>query len=176
MADGPVFSSVSVRLRAYARRADDPSAPALFRWINSPTETSSEAELVEAQVSPPLARFLLALDRKLDQLAAMHSGASVREEYPLRLEVLEISGSGLAFRTEEHFDEGEILEVVLVLSDAPPRMVAATGRVAGSGPDRLHRLDFTTIRENDLETVVRFVFQEEREQIRRGKGTRTARL
>lgn len=169
MAGRPAYSRVNVRLRAHARRSDDPAKPAIFRWTDRPAAAMTEMELAEAQVPQPLARFLMALDSKLDMLIGMQGGASVREDYPLRLEVRDISGSGLGFQAADHFNEGEVLEVVLVLSDAPPRYVAATGRVVGSGPDGLARFEFTTIREDDRETVVQFVFQEEREQIRRSK-------
>lgn len=169
MDDRRAFASVNARLRAHARRSDDPATPAMLHWATEPSVTPPEAELIEAQVPQPLIKYLAALERKLDLLISLQSGSSLREEYPLSLDVREISGAGMSFKAEEHFNEGDVLEVVLNLSDAPPQRAAATGKVVGSDSGGLCRFEFTTIRETDLEAVVKFVFQEEREQIRRLK-------
>jgi c-di-GMP-binding flagellar brake protein YcgR len=64
------------------------------------------------------------------------------------------------------------LEVVLMLSQFPLRMAGAIGRVIRAEPDQgrtLYALDFTRIRERDLETIVQFVFQSQRDELREKK-------
>ncbi|MEF2144430.1 MAG: PilZ domain-containing protein [Desulfovibrionaceae bacterium] len=163
------YARVNARIRARARRTDDPYSPALFRWHEGGTVVPGETELKEAGLPQVLVRYLAALNTKLDALVAAQSRDVLREEYPLRFDVRDISGAGLAFRTEDPMEKGAAFEVVLSLSDSPPLMASAKGKVVEQENSGLWRFEFTNIRDTDLEYVIQFVFQEEREQIRRSK-------
>jgi hypothetical protein len=165
------FSWIDARLRANARRQDSATDLPQYRWSTFAEDRPTDAELHEAQVPQQLVRFLNTLNRKLDLLLALQGQASVLEDYPLQLDVLRISGAGAVFRSQENFQNGDALEIVFTLCDSPLQTAAAVGTVNRISREGHVHFAFSNIRENDLEKVVQFVFQEEREQIRRNKWT-----
>lgn len=169
MTDRRAFSRVKARLRACARPLRKADSSAMYRWSAAHVERPTEKELLEGQVPHTLIRFLTALDQKLDMLLALQGQDQIFQEYPYRLEIRDISGGGVIFYSDENFAKGDVLEIVITLCDAPLQTAAAVGRIVECGPEQEYHFVFTNIREHDLERVVQFVFQEEREQIRREK-------
>jgi c-di-GMP-binding flagellar brake protein YcgR len=98
---------------------------------------------------------------------------SLQEDFPIRAEVVEISGAGLKFVSKERFDEEQALELAIILSQFPLRVVGAVGYVLRLESVRnipIYVVTFTNIRDLDRENIVQFVFQEQREQIRERKN------
>ena len=172
MADAPPqeekrsFTRVPTRIRGMARRCRSLDNPLLFQHGASVT-TPLPAEAVKNSGLPPqLIEYLLQLNAKLDEILAMQSREQLRQDFPIVLEILEISGAGIRFRCrDETFFEDDTLEVVMLLGSQPPRMAGAKGRVVERSGG-LYGFEFTKIRESDQESVIQFVFQEQREQIR----------
>jgi len=93
----------------------------------------------------------------------------LQNDFQETVEVVELSGGGLKFSSEKKFKPGDALEIVLVLSQIPLRLAAAVGKIERSeimNKRPVWVLEFTNVRESDLEAVVAFVFKEEREKIR----------
>jgi len=82
-----------------------------------------------------------------------------------------ISGAGLRFRSSQPFRPGQILALALLLPLEVPVLVRALGRVVRTHPARGGvqevAVEFTQIREEDRERLVRYVFELEREALRR---------
>ncbi|MCM0754460.1 PilZ domain-containing protein [Desulfovibrio aminophilus] len=162
------YSRVAAQLRAHGRRCDSPDGPPLFRTATRRDGSTLAARLSTTSMPEGLVDFLVEMDTKLDQILAGQRQDLIRQDFPLELDVREISGAGVRFRSEEPLADGQILEVVIVLTQFPLRLASAIGRVRGI-EDGLHRFEFTHIREHDLESIVQFVFQEQREEIRNRK-------
>jgi len=161
-----ISALVSCRLRLLDRLADR----ALFH--ESAPAMSSSQKLAGAHLPEPLLEFLLTLDAKLDMLLALVSRRSIEYDFPLRGKAVEIGAEGIRFVGSDTFASGQRVEIVLFLSHAPLRLAGALGEIVGveqSEGESLYTLDFTTIRDRDRESIVQFVFQEERAQIRESK-------
>ncbi|MBG0778213.1 MAG: PilZ domain-containing protein [Desulfovibrionaceae bacterium] len=174
------FSRVKTYLRGRLRRIHSAEAPYLFNGVPAEGGLNADA-LKEARLSDGLVDFLLQMDHKLDAILSHLNRGLIQDDFPIPVEVLDISGAGVRFVSSQTFTPGEHVEITLVLNQFPLRMAGAIGRVArvanaaeaGSTPHSAApysvALDFVRIREADLEAVVHFVFNEERKQIREKK-------
>lgn len=162
--------SAEVRLRAHIRRATSPDAQPRT-WGAPESAAGPPPDLAETTLHPALAAFLTAMSAKLDMLLGYLSQAQLGADYD-PAEVLEIGEQGLALAKAQGLEPGQPLEIVVVLSDYPLQMVSAVG-VAGDTAQRqgeaVRLVRFSSIREEDLERIVQFVFKEERARIRRNK-------
>lgn len=168
------FSRVETHIKAHARPVSSPEAMPTFNDCQACAAGFDHERLKKSNLPDAMVEFLISLDNKLDMLISLGSSERLSSDYPLRLDVVEISGAGLIFVSEDSFAEGDLLELVLVLNAFPLRFSGAVGRVVRvderSDPTR-YVLDFTKIREQDLESVIQFVFSEQRSMIREKKWT-----
>ncbi len=177
------YSSITTHLPVWLRnlpQADSPSRYYEFTaFAHDSLENSLSSGLTEA-----VASFLIEMNNKLDSILGMLSMDELRQAFPIEARCTEVGGAGLSFRSNHPFAEGTYVEVILVLCRIPLRLAGAIGRLSQLSPadfadagadvgdvtdETFWRLDFTRIREQDLETVVRFVIQEERRIIREKK-------
>ena len=164
--DRRTFARVATRLRGHARPIAEGEQP-LFRGAGSGAAAGLPA-LHSANVPDALVEFLVALDHKIDTLLSLGSLENLRKDFPLDVEILDISGAGLRFTASGPMHTGDEFEVVVLLEGIPLHLAGAVGRVAGQDAGAW-RFEFTSIRESDLEQIIQFVFREQREQIRSAK-------
>ncbi len=113
--------------------------------------------------------FLLDIHEKLNQILSILSQDRLAKEFPIQARVVEISGAELAFIPEHPLEPGQAVEIVIALNQFPVSLAGAVGIIekkvqTEQGPAL--EMSFKRIRSEDQEAVVRFVFQEERRQIR----------
>ncbi|MFW5734877.1 MAG: PilZ domain-containing protein [Oceanidesulfovibrio sp.] len=156
------------------RRLESPDAPQRFHETLLLPDVRNI--FVGSTIPKEIGDFLIALDAKLDTLVSMASRDRLEQDFPIPVTTYEISGNGVRFHSAADLVPGEHYEIVLFLSRMPLRLAGAVGAVlesrAPSGADQLSpqwALQFTRIREQDLDAVVQFVFQQERRAIRERK-------
>jgi len=134
-------------------------------------DTSLRDDLFRTSKLPEdLTKFLAEMDRKLDRILGILSKDHLRSDFPLDFEVMELSAAGIKFRTKETIDINTPFEIVMLLSHVPLRMAGCKGRIIGIEDDtKLYRFEFIDTRGSDMEAIVQFVFQQQREQIRNSK-------
>lgn len=169
------YARVATRMRAFVRPAVSPDT--LPMPLDNPALDAAPAgeTLDGANLSGPLADFLLAMSAKLDTVVSLLSQKRLEDDFQDAVEVLEIGAKGLDFVARRPFTVGDVLEFALVLNQYPLRLAAAVGRVeavAASAAGPRHAVAFTRIREADFEAVVHFVINEERQQIREARWPR----
>ncbi|WP_291327596.1 hypothetical protein [Desulfovibrio sp. UCD-KL4C] len=162
------YSSVKTRIKGYGRIANSFSNPPLFRGIGSGQKHPAE-NLDDSKVPEWLKVYLIEIDRKLDQLLGIQSIKDLSQDFPVDIEVLEISGNGIVFRTETSLRSEVIMEVVLVLGQVPLRMASTKGTINTGKMSNTWVMEFINIKEHDLEAIIQFVFSEQRERIRTDK-------
>lgn len=116
--------------------------------------------------------FLETINTKLDMLLSIANQDHLQNNFPVAVDIVEISGAGLIFSADREFHLGDRVELVMFLSQVPLRIAGAIGRIDRS--DEVNAkpawvVDFTSIRESEREVIVRYVFQQQREQIRESK-------
>ncbi|SDL20986.1 hypothetical protein SAMN05660337_2471 [Maridesulfovibrio ferrireducens] len=162
------YSSIKTRIKGYGRISASLSNQPLFRGFGGGKKHPAE-DLDDSKVPEWLRVYLIEIDRKLDQLLGVQSVKDISQDFPIDIEVLEISGNGITFRTDSKLKPKCVMEVVLVLDKFPLRMVSTKGIAeAGQNADTWS-MKFKNIKEHDLEAIIKFVFSEQRERIRTDK-------
>ncbi|MFO8032922.1 MAG: PilZ domain-containing protein [Desulfohalobiaceae bacterium] len=164
------YSRVHTHIQAWARKMGPEDPGPLFRsgvltWTQEQTPALKDSSLPEG-----LRSFLESINSKLDTLLSLSSKQVLQGDFPLQLQVVELSGAGLkCLRPQEKILEGDQLEAILVLTQFPVNLAGVTGQILRTekrGEQELLALEFTQLRQSDREKIVQFVFREQREQIR----------
>jgi hypothetical protein len=164
------FSRVQVRLKGYARIMRNIESPPVFIGDTVGDAACPDSLLRGSKLPEDLTNFLLEMNRKLDRILGVLSQKSLRDDFALDIEIMELSAAGIKFRSTTPFTVDTPLEVVLVLGQVPLRMAGSKGRIVGMDEDTgLYRFEFVDTLGSSMETIVQFVFQQQREQIRKSK-------
>lgn len=164
------FSRVPARLKGYARVMRDISSTPMF-WGGTTQERPQQCDVFRNSKLPEdLTCFLSEMDRKLDQILGLLNQDTIRSDFPMDVEILEMSAAGVRFRTQQKLEVDTPLEIVILLNQVPLKMAGSKGRILGIDKKTgLYRFEFVDTRGSDLEAMVQFVFQQQREQIRNSK-------
>ena len=170
MEEKRAFIRIPTRLAGYLRLLADPEEIQRFRetpYLGGGSGLCHDPR--EAGMSEALHTMLCSINAKLDMLLSMRSRDELTVDFPVSMDIVEISGAGLRFLSSEDLPMEQHVEAVIVLSRFPLRMVGAVGRVlrqeAQSDGQMVYALDFTRIRERDLESIVQFVFHSQRDDL-----------
>ncbi len=143
---------------------------------------SPSANLLEIEPAPQeieaktdLEQYLYRLDAKLNYVIALLSDKIARKEYGHKGIVVDVSESGLRFMSPVVLPEESFVEIGVVLPNQPLRTMDFLGEVIwvdqnlpASGPPRiLIGVKFIDILPGDQDIIVRYIFQKQREDIRR---------
>ncbi|MDQ7032423.1 MAG: PilZ domain-containing protein [Desulfonauticus sp.] len=162
------FSRVKTRLKIRFRPTYADAMPLFLGCV----DCSSKPDLssVKSNYLPQeLLDFLSHMDNKLDLILSFFSQKDVEQDYPGAGEIIEISGAGLRFSTDQKIEPGEYLEAAIFLSSLPPVVIGVVGKIIRK--EELHNkavyaFEYVNIRESDREQIVQFVFKEQRELLR----------
>lgn len=162
------FLRIPTRIKGHARHLESDAEMPLYREAPSSGPGVFGADSKEG-LSDSLFALLSTINAKLDMLISVQSRESLENDFPIALDVIEISGAGLRFLSNDDIAQGANVEVVLILNQFPLRLAGAIGKIIRQGDEhgrKVYALDFTKIRERDLENIVQFVFQSQRDEIR----------
>lgn len=162
------YASVKTRIKGHGRLCESPAEEPMFRGFSGLHKHPAE-DLDDSKVPEWLKVYVIELDRKLDQLLGIQSKKDLKTDFPIDIEIIEISGNGMTFRTDVPLTHPCIMESVLEIEQIPLRLAGALGTVREDRPPNTWAMKFDKIREHDLETIIQFVFREQREQIRTEK-------
>ena len=167
------YSRVATRLTGYARKIESPEAPSLFRTHKDVLTASGHAQPKEAVLPEGVKSYLEEMSSKLDMLLSLQSQRRLESDYPIKSEIVELSGAGLkCLQPSPPLQTGDALEMVLILSQLPATMAGVVGVVQRLEPfdqGEVAVVEFRNVRETDREAIVQFVFREQREHIRSAK-------
>ncbi|GFK94238.1 hypothetical protein NNJEOMEG_02080 [Fundidesulfovibrio magnetotacticus] len=165
------YLRIPTNLRGRLRLLSTGTELPLFREAPIANLSVSAHELKSSGLSEALVNTLMAMDRKLDLIIGIHAQDSLQADFPCPVDAVEISGAGVKVASAEplHLKTGQHVEVVLTLTQLPVRMAGAIAQVVREEEvdgRTIWALDFTKIRDRDLETIVQFVFQTQRDELR----------
>lgn len=164
------FSRVPIRLKGYARVMRSIDSPPIFTGDAVQEQPQRCDTFRNSKLPEDITSFLSDMDRKLDLILGMLSQDNLRSDFPIDIEIMEMSAAGVKFRTNEPINVDKPMEIVILLSNVPLRMAGSKGRIVGFEDDtELYRFEFVNTRGSDMEAMVQFVFQQQREQIRNSK-------
>lgn len=163
------FLRIPTKLRGRMRLLSSEQELQLFREAPITSTSVSTMELKSAGVNEALVNALVSIDRKLDLLISVHSHDNILEDFPYPVEIGEISGAGVKLVTDFPLETGQMIECVITLTQLPVRMAGVIGRVVRHEEVNGFpgwAVDFTRVRDRDLESIVQFVFQTQRDELR----------
>ncbi len=167
------FLRVPTRLKAFVKKAESKDTKPLFHHYSKfyQQPISSEADFKKFGLPDVLKQYLDVINSKLDMLLSIQSLNFIEKDYPHTTEVVEIGGGGIKCIKPKgiEINVGDFLDLVIILSTFPLWIVSAIGEVKRE-EDNLLGIEFVQIKESDKENIIRFVFQEEREYIRKQKN------
>ncbi|MEW5722371.1 MAG: PilZ domain-containing protein [Thermodesulfobacteriota bacterium] len=123
-------------------------------------------------------RFLIRLDQKLDLVISLLVEKISRKQYQHKALAVDVSESGLRITSSLPLAEGTRVELGLIVPSQPYRTMDIGGEVVWvegggapgrRGPARIIGLRFTDILPQDQDEIVHWIFQKQREEIRRLK-------
>lgn len=157
---------------------------ALLKKVLKDTKTTSirvssnelfrcDFEYKEMGIPEGLCLYLQYIDRKIDQILSLMGNVLVEKEFDISSDVVELGGGGLKCVIPENtFNIGDKVEIILYLSHIPLYLISLLGRVTRIDHESdmdLAIIEFEYIKERDQEAIMRFIFQEQRDQIRAKK-------
>ena len=166
------FMRIPTRLHGHLRLLPGPDDMALYRESPPMGLGVCTADPRDGGMSESLYALLRSIDAKLDMLLSMQNRSEIESDFPVPINIVEISGEGMCFSSSQVLEINQYVEAVIVLYRFPLRMAGAIGRISRRDPEdgiAVYALDFTRIRERDLECIVQFVFQSQRDDLRGNK-------
>lgn len=163
------FLRIPTNLHGRMRLVASDTELQLFREAPITSTAVTGADLRNAGLTESLVSALLSFDRKLDLLIGIHTQDSLQDDFPYPIEVTDISGAGVKMISSHPLAVGQLVELVITMTQLPVRMAGAIGRVTREETvdgRQVWAVDFTKIRDRDLETIVQFVFQTQRDELR----------
>ncbi len=172
MEDRRGYLRVKTNIQALLKKVEDGALSSFFR-VNTKPSLQFDFNYKELGIPEGLSLFFKYIDGKLDLILSILGKDIIEKEFDSRTVVVELSGGGVkCIRPSEEFGEGDVVELLLYLSHIPLMVVSAVGlitRIIRKNNVDYLVIEFEKIREKDRELIVRFVFQEQREQIRTEK-------
>ena len=157
-----------------------PSAEAFIRFHAAAAAVPETLGAVpELEGRDDIEQFLMHMDNKLNYIISLLAEKIGRKDYRHQGLVLDISESGLSFVSPVELSADSILEIGLVLPSQPHRTMDILGQVAwrqnqsdeSSGERRdAIGIRFINILPQDEDAIVHYIFQKQREDIRRRKN------
>lgn len=164
------FSRVPVRLKGYARIMRSIDSPQMFTGDSIADDSNRDALFRNSKLPDDLTNFLAHMDRKLDRILGQLSKDQLQEDFPMDIEIMELSAAGVKLRAPQPLSKKDALEIIIILGQIPLKMAGGKGLIRGMDEDtELYRFEFVNLRGSDMEAIVQFVFQQQREQIRNAK-------
>jgi hypothetical protein len=122
-------------------------------------------------------RFLLYLDSKLNLIVSLLADNLGRKDYEHKGWVLDVSESGIGFISPIRLPLGTAIEMGIVLPNQPYRTIDVAGEIVreseNTDGDYMGQhtvgISFYDILSEDEDAIVRWVFEKQREEIRRRK-------
>jgi hypothetical protein len=125
-----------------------------------------------------LERYMMRLDAKLNLIISLLTDNLNRKNYKFKASVVDISENGFKLLSPVKLPQGALLEMGLVLPNQPYRTLDILGEVVwetsadGKSEDKKDRsvgVRFLDIQPEDQDLIVHWIFQKQREDIRRSR-------
>lgn len=127
-------------------------------------------------------RYLMYLNQKLDLIISLLATNITRKKYRYKGRMVDISENGLRMISPVPLKVGAVVEAGLTLPNKPFQTIDIAGQVMwerirddgdSSSKDHLAGIRFTDILAQDQDEIVHYIFQVQREEIRRLKNNQT---
>ncbi|MFH1136092.1 MAG: PilZ domain-containing protein [Pseudomonadota bacterium] len=145
--------------------------------ISSGTDLFEDGPGSKLEGRGDLELFLIKLEKKVDFIISMLTDNLTRKSYLHKAALLDLSESGVQIQSPIGLSLGQVLEIGLILPNRPYRTLDLAGEVIwekqieGRGTEipNILGIRFLDILPEDQDDIVHWIFQRQREEIRRAK-------
>ena len=163
------FAHIDVHVSARMRILSSPNELPIFNGYAGENKQVLEL-LSKSKLPEELLLFLDSLNTRLEHIISILEQKDLKDNFPIPISTLSLGGSEVLFKSDaKNLKSGDKVEVVLPLSQIPLRISGAIGvleKTTHPTHGELWSISFTRIREQDLENIIQFVFDQERKRIR----------
>ncbi|NLW80529.1 MAG: PilZ domain-containing protein [Desulfovibrionales bacterium] len=162
------YARIETTLKGYARILPVGRITTLFSCFQ-PGPSSQLSDSAQTGLSEGLLQHLRTMDEKLDAVLTILNQQSLQEDFPILALVHDISGAGLRFTSDQDFQVGQAVEMVVALRGQARGLAGTTGivvRVDEHCGQRLWAMEFKEIRDAEREKIIQYVVDRQREQLR----------
>ena len=151
-------------------------------YLFTPSRGMTEEGELQANVPPELVNEIVNIHRKLDLIIKLLGKTGKETVFNKEPQEVNISGSGLRFKSRQEYKPGDYLDIKLVLPVSSGILIELIGqvvRVVSRGMQENDPQDtgyesavkFATVNEDDRECIIRYVFKRQRELLRSEEDT-----
>lgn len=134
--------------------------------------------LSKSRLPDPAVRLLVEMDRKLDAVLGLMRRDELRKNFPHDARITLLGADVLRLECREPLAPGDHLELVMLLEEYPMNTASCIVGVEKRLPEApvtgrnngVFAMSYSRLREADKESIIRYVFQEERRRIRQIKS------
>lgn len=167
------YVEIKTYLRGRFRPLDGPDDQA-YAHLNTLSAGITREEFMAASPMPEAVnKFLAQMDAKMDALLAALHTSTLEQDFPHAMEVFSISAAKLRFTSTLPLAVGDWLEVIVNFRQTGIVTAAGIGHITARELDGdgmpVFSFSFTRIMEEEREKIIRYVFKEERRQLREAR-------
>ena len=162
------FANIDAYIKGMMRLLSSPNETPIFNGYLEENKNLSEL-ITNSKLPEELLAFMESMNAKLEHIIGVLEHNKMEASFPINIEIRNISASELLFTCEQKLEPGKLVEAVLPLTQMPLSIAGGIGKIEPITHPKfgqIWKLSFTRIREQDLEAIVHFVFQQERKRIR----------
>jgi len=167
------YSRISTYLRGFFRTLSGPDDHPLAQLNTLGSGPSREEFMAASPLPETVNHFLFQMDVKLDAILSSMQSSGMEQDFPHRMEIIAISASDLVFTTDMPLAPGDLLEVIITFQQPSVYTASGIGKVVKRNVDHsgkpLFAFAFTRLHEEEREKIIRYVFKEERRQLRESR-------
>ena len=134
-------------------------------------------EAFRGRVPDAMIRLLSDMDKKLDAILGYLRRESLEKEFPHRAQVVRLGAEHLTLECREPLAPEDMLELVMLVGDSPLASgilkVDSLRKERIAGGSGAYDAVFATVRADDREAIIQWIFQETRRRIRQRWGEST---
>lgn len=164
------YTRITTYLRGRFRMLQGPDDHAYATISSLPADTGRQDFLAASSLPDAVNKFLCQLDAKMDAILTGMNAATQEQDFPHAMEILAIGAAGLEFTTALPAAPGDWLEVIVTFRQAGALTAAGIGTITARRVEEdgtpVFSFSFTRIMEEEREKIIRYVFGEERRQLR----------
>lgn len=164
------YARIPTYLRGRFRTLKGPDDHAHAQLDSLPSGPTREEFMAASSMPDTVNKFLVQLDQKVDALLAGMLSSSLEENFPHTMEILSVGASGMDFTAAEPLAPGDFIELIVYFRQGGTFTASGIGSVTTRRVEKdgtpVFSFSFTRILEEEREKIIRFVFREERRQLR----------
>ena len=170
--------SANTAIKTMFRMVDEQTTSTKINCLSSNNYRLRECLVTQGKLPEVVLNFLIEMDRKLDAILGHLQKDSLGENFPYSGTISSLSTTCAVINCTQALAPNDQLELICIFQDFPLQAVSIVAEVKGLYQDgndsnsSKYLINFIDLSEESTESIIQFLFQEERRRIRLQKNHR----